>query len=96
MELWIRSQDKEKLIKVTQLIIKEDVCIENKKGHAIASIEFKNTYGYNFLYLGIYSTKERALEVLNEIQDKIKNICKFQLVNEDYECDDCIYEMPKE
>ena len=60
MELWIRSQDKEKLIKS-----------ENFKygfgiyGHIILNGE---------IILGEYKSKERALEVLDEIEKTIINI----------------------
>lgn len=68
MDLWIRSQDKERLFKVKQLEIRE-----NEAGYIITSINFENTYGYNFLTLGIYKSKERALEILDEIQGFIQN-----------------------
>lgn len=60
MELWIRSQDKMSLIKVNK------VCFER-------NIDDEPTiYGYenydNYERLGIYKTKERALEVLDEIE----------------------------
>ena len=60
MELWIRSQDKKSLIKVNK------VCFER-------NIDDEPTiYGYenyeNYERLGIYKTKERALEVLDEIE----------------------------
>jgi hypothetical protein len=56
MELWIRSQDKEKLLKVNDI-----------------AIEMNMIYGYfdkntEYEHLGTYATKERALEVLDEIQ----------------------------
>lgn len=60
MELWIRSQDKMSLMKVNK------VCFER-------NIDDEPTiYGYenyeNYERLGIYKTKERALEVLDEIE----------------------------
>ena len=60
MELWIRSQNRESLIKVNK------VCFER-------NIDDEPTiYGYenydNYDRLGIYKTKERALEVLDEIE----------------------------
>ena len=62
MDLWIRSQNKEKLIKVN------NVCL----GYA----EKLNMYYLGVFYddlqiLGKYKTKERALEILNQIQDFI-------------------------
>lgn len=60
MELWIRSQDKETLVKVDDI-----------------SIEMNMIYGYfdkstEYEHLGNYATKERAIEVLDEIQNIIK------------------------
>lgn len=88
MELWIRSQDKEKLVKINSLQYGEYQGTHYINGYCINEVDN--------IDLGIYATKERAIEVLDEIQNKIKHINKFALVNENYECDDCIYEMPKE
>lgn len=99
MELWVRSQDKEKLIKS-----------ENFKygfgiyGHIILNGE---------IILGKYETKERALEILDEIQNILKpqkiikiidNTVKMEnaihIVNPTYETitqfDTYVYEMPEE
>lgn len=71
MNLWIRSQDKTALTKASNLeiIIKTNGVIE------INNINFRE---YNCL-LGTYETKERALEILGEIQNLImpKSIMKF-------------------
>lgn len=68
MNLWIRSQDKEVLTRVVD--IWKDT-YENEIW-AQSSFAIKNC-------LGIYKTKERALEVLDEIQ----NILKPQLIIKD-------------
>ena len=72
MELWIRSQDSEALTKVNMgVMFWKDVnnrnCIVNKD----------NATGFSIL--GAYKTKERALEVLDEIQNilKIKNMYEY-------------------
>lgn len=62
MELWVRNQDKENLVKVELLEIEE-----REKDCAIVTMFQKNV-----ARLGIYKTKERALEVLDEIQDILK------------------------
>jgi hypothetical protein len=62
MELWVRSQDKEKLIKVDYLRI-----IENEEDK---EFPFYINAGYDFM--AAYKTKKRALEVLDEIQDILK------------------------
>lgn len=59
MELWIRSQDKKRLTKATDIRIG----YLNKIGWIIEDCD----------ELGTYKTKERALEVLDEISSKIKN-----------------------
>ena len=82
MELWIRNQDKELLIKVDRIGIEE---FDN--GYGIVSYERIGTT--NEFGLGLYTTKERALEVLDEIQDLINDIADNKMVG-------CIYEMPKE
>ena len=60
MDLWIRSQDKQKLLKPVSMSLNND-----KKG----------IYGYYnddyYEVLGRYKTEERALEVLDEIQSKL-------------------------
>ena len=67
MDLWIRTQDKKDLIKVDYI------------SYEIA-IEDKHILWYKSIDLGTYKTKERALEVLDEIQNIInaKTIIKFQ------------------
>lgn len=54
MELWIRSQDKETLCKV------DDIHIEEQSLY---------TDTHLIICLGTYKTKERALEILDEIQN---------------------------
>lgn len=61
MELWIRSQDRTILRKVDTIGIVE--------GRDFWSIDENLTVSF-----GKYKTKERALEVLNEIQNKINLI----------------------
>lgn len=78
MDLWIRSQDKELLVK--------------SKG-----FEFQKTYDgkyqifavwqTNYQMVGIYKNKERAIEVLDEIQKYINSDVAFNLN---------VYQMPKE
>lgn len=60
MNLWIRSQDKRILQKVDNIFL--DANYENKR---ISTYDGDNTE------LGTYKTKERALEVLDEIQNML-------------------------
>lgn len=57
----MRSQDKRILQKVNNIFL--DANYENKR---------VSTYDGDNVELGTYKTKERALEVLDEIQEKIK------------------------
>lgn len=70
MELWIRSQNKEYLIKCNTIAIDEIM-----NSYKIQSYDSNDDCGTN---LGYYKTKERALEVLDEIQEKLQNkfLCK--------------------
>ena len=73
MELWIRSQDRGSLVKVDNLYVSVGnyICYYVEKGK-----EIPNTYYRPSGELGRYKTKERAIEVLDEIQ----NILKPQLI----------------
>ena len=62
MNLWVRSQDKRILQKVTNIYL--DANYENKR---------ISTYDGDNVELGTYQTKERAIEVLDEIQDLLQN-----------------------
>ena len=71
MELWVRSQDKEVLTKVV------DIWKDADKNEIWSQSSFatKNC-------LGIYKTKERAIEVLNEIEERIMLINTINLVKD--------------
>ena len=96
MELWIRSQDKMNLVKVRQVGVNYQ---NNKQIIANYIPELYENSGEFFELLGIYKTKERALEVLNEIQNKINLINlghDFGSPMIDLNKPTYIYEMPKE
>ena len=92
MELWIRSQDKKKLC--------------NAKSFELDNDEtgiFCNNYEDAYIFAGKYKTKERALEVLDEIQQYLTP--KIELLDEKLNgkqvCQignilTMVYEMPKE
>lgn len=89
MSLWIRSQDREKLLKVNDI-----------------ATEMNMIYGYfdkntEYELLGQYKSKERALEVLDKIQNFMINYAyakknrlggEIDLIPEPI----LIYNMPKE
>lgn len=108
MELWIRSQDKEKLLKCDDITIKNhrydtmdeygNRCI-NYKGYEIVGYFDKNT---EYETLGTYETKERALEVLDEIQKLLKpkimmkynDDCTMSVSEIELQPNTYVYEMP--
>lgn len=65
MELWIRSQDKMNLVKIKQISVNY-----GNSRQIIANYipEMYENAGEYYELLGTYETKERALEVLDEIQ----------------------------
>ncbi len=97
MELWIRSQDKMKLVKVdyTEYNYSRTTNINSANIDYHKIITF---YGDNCITLGTYKTKERALEVLDEIQSLIETnfeCCYNKKVDAYFDCND-VYEMPEE
>ena len=70
MNLWIRSQDKSSIVKVDNLYVSVGnyICYYVEKGK-----EVPGTYYRPSGELGRYKTKERAIEVLDEIQDLLQN-----------------------
>ena len=84
MELWIRSQDKTQLIKVN------NVYLDNEFVDIFYICE-------NGISLGKYKTKERALEILDEIQElDIEHNPNIKTNGYGYSVFRIIYEMPKE
>ena len=71
MELWIRSQDKEVLTRVVDIWKDAD----KNEIWSKSSFAIKNC-------LGIYKTKERALEVLDEIEERICLLNTMSLVHD--------------
>ena len=72
MEVWIRSQDKEKLCKVHDLCIRENQNENNETNYVIQDV----------YTMGTYKTKERALEVLDEIEERICLLNTISLVHD--------------
>ena len=91
MELWIRSQDKKRLMKVVYFELEKD-----DYGFHILGREDK----FSGNKLGTYKTEERALEVLDEIQNALLNKWANNVKYEEHYDDETprslVYEMPKE
>lgn len=66
MDLWIRSQDRESILKPI------DILLENPLNSGETGIRgyFSNN---SYKMLGYYKTEQRALEVLDEIQSFLEN-----------------------
>lgn len=75
MNLWIRSQDKMNLVKIRQISLNYQ---NNKQIIANYIPDFYPNSGEYYEFLGTYKTKERAIEVLDEIEKLIKPITIFQ------------------
>ena len=96
MDLWIRSQDKEDLVKANALYV-----MNNQIWNEVPFYENHKKIGLTITghnhKLAEYSTKERALEVLDEIQ---KILTSSWIVNGlgEYkgQANTTIYEMPEE
>ena len=94
MELWIRSQDRESIFKVKSVFY----TINEENEHLIRTIVIDNVDN-GIVRIGQYKTKERALEVLDEIQRHItkhNETVVIRICNEDFIKQNPVYEMPKE
>lgn len=83
--LWVRSQDKMNLVKVNQISINYR---DNKQIIANYQPELFENSGEYYEVLGNYSSKERAVEVLDDIQNFISINCSIK--NVDYQETDLI------
>ena len=82
MELWVRSQDKMNLVKLRQISVNYQ---DNKQIIANYMPELYENSGEYYEILGTYKTKERAIEILDEIQGLLQPIIKYEpIVQEEY------------
>ena len=94
MDLYIRSQDKMNLVKINQVNVNYQ---NNNQIIANYIPDFVGTQGEYYETLGTYDAKERALEVLDEIQkykDKLDNAHFLGMTESEFVSS--IFEMPKE
>ena len=91
MDLWIRSQDKERLWKIVFIEYDKD-----DYGHHLIGWKDK----FEGTSLATYKTKERALEVLDEIHQRLIDLQTLEITPDFYKvCKrnlDNVYEIPKE
>lgn len=71
--MWIRSQDK------LRLFINPKLNIQNFYYDEFSIVDVSDDSGY---ILGIYESKERAIEVLDEIQSCVNNVNVYQMPEE--------------
>lgn len=94
MELWIRSQSKDSLVKVYDIQI-DSITYEGR----VFIINSRNSR--DCVYLGEYKSKKRALEVLDEIHQRLIDIQSVKIMGEmtpgmKKRGIDCVYIMPQE
>lgn len=96
-KMYIRSQNKENIVEINGMIGLK----YNDKKSIIANYQpdFTDKYDGYYEILGTYKSKERAIEVLDEIQKHIENNLLFNFKSNG-ECEilprNEIYQMPKE
>jgi len=111
MELWIRSQNKGKLVKVNELslydsnILKNSFVLNNEQDYSNISIIANDNYN-----LGTYKSKERTLEILDHIQflieqtgeltdeivKNVRELLKDEMWSINSTSNTATYEMPEE
>lgn len=84
MDLWIRSQDRDKLVLTKGF--------ETQYNNYDGGCQIFAVWQNNYQMIGKYKSKERALEVLDSIQRRIEIINNVD--NNTFA--ECVYEMPKE
>ncbi|MFR4449673.1 MAG: hypothetical protein ACLT8P_05935 [Holdemanella porci] len=72
--MWIRSQDK---LLLTNVDTSNGIMINEYPDECLISLEYANTS----FKLGEYSSKEKALNVLDEIQDAIEDTYYYRIDN---------------
>lgn len=75
MDLWIRSQNKNSLTKITCVYISDD---DGNGEYIMGTVDIKG-----HILLGRYRSKKRALEIIDEIQKVIKP----SIITTNYECE---------
>lgn len=73
MSLWIRSQDEKILANVTRLVV---------HGKMIQSLPMTGLED-DYDILGKYETTERAIEVLDEIEEHIRNLAETKAIQDE-------------
>ena len=94
MELWVRTQNKGDLLKIYNITIdsRRNLLLGNLISNDNASI-------CDYWELGRYKTTERALEVLDEIHQRLIDLQTLEILQDSRFTKrnlNCVYEMPSE
>ncbi|WP_270525771.1 hypothetical protein [Longibaculum muris] len=90
--MWIRSQDKEELVKCNSVYYTEEFCL-NEGNYLVGLCDGL------IRSIGQYSTKEKALKVLDMIQNyfEINKKCIFQQHDDEWYCfNEDVFQMPQD
>lgn len=92
MELWVRSQNRKHLIKVSNLVCGTYEGTYYINGYSVNEVDNVD--------LGIYKSEKRCLEILNEIHQRLIDMQTLELVPDSFRTIgrdlNCVYEMPIE
>lgn len=92
MDLWIRSQDKEFLMKFDNINLGLDV--DSNESYRLFTFVGGAVTSFT---LGIYNSRERALEVLDEIQELLEPVNVVEVSKKEAVIGaNILYEMPEE
>lgn len=72
--MWIRSQDSKRLLKVRNIVMKE----YNEDIHEIDYFIIYSVEDRLSLELGTYSTKEKALKVMQQLENQCNTVEEFK------------------
>lgn len=91
VSLWIRNQSKDELVKCSRIKMEEG--FETKDGITRSYYTICNFDGVHINWLGEYKTKERAMEIFDDIQNNLDStVMNFGRLVYPF----IVYNMPKE
>lgn len=93
MGIWIRSQNKETLVKIDCINVYKNLNLK----YVVSGFNSSNSNDDIYWNLGTYSTYEKALKILDMIQQKIIEIDKTRFLGmTETVYKKCVFEMPKD
>lgn len=96
--MWIRSQDKTTLVTARRITIVPNLETAAKvNGWKVIEYHGETRNGVDWDVLGVYKTKERALEILNTIQSQLRSTVEVVREVESDKYKQCfVFQMPEE